>query len=332
MKNIMQSLTNKLTFSVALAIISILLIANVFNYIEIKNDTSRMINDLQVKTMQDVMKTFEDYSNSRSDAVKSVASEMQKNPNASLEDVYKMVRTVKDASKFDVLYVGLAHNGLMIRSNGNHQTPADGYDPRTRGWYTNVASGKDQVHISKPYMAPSLKAPSLSFSYPIVSNGKVIGAVGGNYDLQTFSNNVLSMGKSQSGFTVVLDKDGTVLFHEDQQRLLKKTVLSENITKAYMETPEGKSGKLSQEPLIVSDENGITKAVVCQENFLGYNVCIISDERIYTEPVNKALTMQIIIGLASLIIALGVIAFVIKFNLSPLEKIQTGLNSFFDFI
>ncbi|EGK8090014.1 methyl-accepting chemotaxis protein, partial [Campylobacter lari] len=329
MKNITRSLTGKLTFFVFLAIIAILFIANAFNYAEVKHDVQKLINDIQVKTMQDVLKNFDDYTASRSDAIRSVASELQKNPNASLEEIYTMVKVAKEASRFDVLYVGLAHNGAMIRSNGNHQMPSDGYDPRTRSWYTSVASGENKVVISKPYIAPSLKAPSLSFSYPIVVNGKFIGAVGGNYDLNTFSDNVLSMGRSQSGYTVVLDNDGTILFHESSEALLTKNELSQNIVKSYLSTPEGKSGLLSSSPMLIEDGNAPRKAVICQKSSTGYNVCVIADEKIYKDPVNKALIQQIIIGVISLVIALVIIRFMINYNLSPLQKIQTGLNSFF---
>ncbi|EGK8009205.1 cache domain-containing protein, partial [Campylobacter lari] len=321
MGKISKSLTGKLTFFVFLAIITILFIANAFNYAEVKHDVQKLINDIQVKTMQDVLKNFDDYTASRSDAIKAVASEIQKNPNASLEEIYTMVKIAKESSRFDVLYVGLANNGAMIRSNGNHQMPSDGYDPRTRTWYTSVASGEDKVVISKPYIAPSLKAPSLSFSYPIVVNGKFIGAVGGNYDLNTFSDNVLSMGRSQSGYTVVLDDEGTILFNENSKALLTKDNLSESIVKAYLATPEGKEGKLSSKPMLINDGNAPRKAVICQESSTGYNVCVIADEKIYKDPVNNALIKQIIIGTISLIIALVIIRFMINYNLSPLKKI-----------
>ncbi|MBT0742894.1 cache domain-containing protein, partial [Campylobacter lari] len=323
MGKITKTLTSKLTFFVFLAIIAILFIANAFNYIEVKHDVQKLINDIQVKTMQDVLKSFDDYTTSRSDAIKAVAAEIQKNPNASLEEIYTMVKVAKESSRFDVLYVGLAKNGAMIRSNGNHQMPSDGYDPRTRTWYTSVTSGEDKVVISKPYMAPSLKAPSLAFSYPIVVNGKFIGAVGGNYDLNTFSDNVLAMGRSQSGYTVVLDDEGTVLFHESSKALLTKDDLSQNIVKAYLSTPEGKAGQLSSKPMIIEDGSAPRKAVICQESSIGYNVCVIADEKIYKDPINEALIKQIIIGAISLVIALIVIRFMINYNLSPLKKIQT---------
>ncbi|EAK9955339.1 hypothetical protein A0Z27_08610, partial [Campylobacter lari] len=313
MKKNMKSLANKLTFFVFLAIIAILFVANIFNYIEVKRDVQKLINDIQIKTMQDVLKSFDDYTASRSDAIKAVAAEIKKNPNTSLEEIYTMVKVAKEASRFDVLYVGLAKNGAMIRSNGNHQMPSDGYDPRTRTWYTSVASGEDKVVISKPYMAPSLKAPSLAFSYPIIIDGKFMGAVGGNYDLNTFSDNVLAMGKSQSGYTVVLDDEGTILFHESSKDLLTKTNLSQNIVKTYLATPDGKDGKLSSEPMLIDDDNAPRKAVICQESSIGYNVCVIADEKIYNEPVNKALVNQIIIGIISLIIALIIVRFMISY-------------------
>ncbi|WP_425484000.1 methyl-accepting chemotaxis protein [Campylobacter ornithocola] len=84
--------------------------------------------------------------------------------------------------------------------------------------------------------------------------------------------------------------------------------------------------------MIIEDGSAPRKAVICQESSTGYNVCVIADEKIYKDPVNKALIKQIIIGVISLIIALVIIRFMINYNLSPLKKIQTGLNSFFDFI
>ncbi|WP_373994192.1 methyl-accepting chemotaxis protein [Campylobacter lari] len=84
--------------------------------------------------------------------------------------------------------------------------------------------------------------------------------------------------------------------------------------------------------MLIDDDNAPRKAVICQESSIGYNVCVIADEKIYNEPVNKALVNQIIIGIISLIIALIIVRFMISYNLSPLQAIQTGLNSFFDFI
>ncbi|WP_408649124.1 methyl-accepting chemotaxis protein [Campylobacter lari] len=84
--------------------------------------------------------------------------------------------------------------------------------------------------------------------------------------------------------------------------------------------------------MIIEDGSAPRKAVICQESSIGYNVCVIADEKIYKDPINEALIKQIIIGAISLVIALIVIRFMINYNLSPLKKIQTGLNSFFDFI
>ncbi|WP_439897281.1 methyl-accepting chemotaxis protein [Campylobacter lari] len=63
-----------------------------------------------------------------------------------------------------------------------------------------------------------------------------------------------------------------------------------------------------------------------------FKVCTITENRAYTNPIKKALSAQIIVGLIAIAVALLVVKLVIQYNLSPLQKIQIGLNSFFDFI
>ncbi|WP_424945008.1 methyl-accepting chemotaxis protein [Campylobacter volucris] len=63
-----------------------------------------------------------------------------------------------------------------------------------------------------------------------------------------------------------------------------------------------------------------------------FKVCTITENRAYTNPIKKALFAQIIVGLIAIVIALIIVKLVIQYNLSPLQKIQSGLNSFFDFI
>ncbi|WP_408649125.1 methyl-accepting chemotaxis protein [Campylobacter lari] len=83
----------------------------------------------------------------------------------------------------------------------------------------------------------------------------------------------------------------------------------------------------------IPNEQGIMEAIMCTNSFNSkYKVCTVTKEKVYSEKVNEALIKQIIIGAISLVIALIVIRFMINYNLSPLKKIQTGLNSFFDFI
>ncbi|WP_410689130.1 methyl-accepting chemotaxis protein [Campylobacter lari] len=83
----------------------------------------------------------------------------------------------------------------------------------------------------------------------------------------------------------------------------------------------------------IPNEQGVMEAIMCTNSFNSkYKVCTVTKEKVYSEKVNEALIKQIIIGAISLVIALIVIRFMINYNLSPLKKIQTGLNSFFDFI
>ncbi|WP_414973617.1 methyl-accepting chemotaxis protein [Campylobacter insulaenigrae] len=82
-----------------------------------------------------------------------------------------------------------------------------------------------------------------------------------------------------------------------------------------------------------TDDNNIEYQVTCSKTSdPSLRICNFSPNTIYTESANKTLIKQALVGIIAIILALIIIKFVINFSLSPLQKIQTGLNSFFDFI
>ncbi|WP_407044204.1 methyl-accepting chemotaxis protein [Campylobacter lari] len=75
------------------------------------------------------------------------------------------------------------------------------------------------------------------------------------------------------------------------------------------------------------------EAIMCTNSFSSkYKVCTVTKEKVYSEKANSALIKQVLAAFVAILIALVLIKIVISKLLSPLQKIQTGLNSFFDFI
>ncbi|MDA3967855.1 MULTISPECIES: PDC sensor domain-containing protein, partial [Helicobacter] len=327
-----KGISNKLTMYMGIFIVLVLIVVSGYSYFQSKRNAYDLLTQIQTKTVDDIVIFFSYYDYVKRNAVKAAANEIARNPNMTLQEIYSVVKSVGEASNFAVFYAGF-EDGSMIRSNGNHQTPADGYDPRGRTWYKEVKNNPNEVFVSDPYIAPSLKAPSMSYSYPIVSNGKFIGAVGGNYDLSEYSANVLSMGKSRDGYSVVLAKDGTVMFSEEVGKMLQKTKLAENIMEAYLQTPEGKDGKISKETLIIDDGEGGNRAVICESPKMSkYYVCSIMAESVYTNTIEDIFFKQLLVGVLSIVVALILIKFLISLNLKHLSTIQQGLLSFFKYI
>ncbi|WP_442861596.1 methyl-accepting chemotaxis protein [Campylobacter sp. 2014D-0216] len=63
-----------------------------------------------------------------------------------------------------------------------------------------------------------------------------------------------------------------------------------------------------------------------------YKVCTVTKEKVYSQKVNQALFEQVVVALITISVALILIKIIISKFLSPLQTIQRGLNSFFDFI
>ncbi|WP_410688818.1 methyl-accepting chemotaxis protein [Campylobacter lari] len=83
----------------------------------------------------------------------------------------------------------------------------------------------------------------------------------------------------------------------------------------------------------IPNEQGVMEAIMCTNSFSSkYKVCTVTKEKVYSEKANSALIKQVLAAFVAILIALVLIKIVISKLLSPLQKIQTGLNSFFDFI
>ncbi|AKJ54206.1 chemotaxis protein [Campylobacter lari] len=328
-----NSLSNKLTMIACFLIAIILIVVNVINYFESKQNTSYYLEEIQKKTMIDVNKAYEIYSNSKRTAISSIVSFMEKNPNVETREIFDILATIKESAGFDVVYLGFDINGKLYQSNRIVRSPEEtGFDARTRSWYQEAkAAGK--LVVSDPYKSVEDDAVTISYTAPIFVNGKLLAVVGGDYNLHTFSKDVLAIGHSESSYAGVYDKEGVIVFHEDKDRMLTKNDLSINIANAVKANPDLIDPTKQETLFYAKDDQGKTQVVTCNQALNPkYMVCSITDESVYTDAVNKVLFQQIIIALIAIAVALLLVRFAIIKNLKPIAVITTGLNSFFDFI
>ncbi|AJD05525.1 Cache sensor-containing MCP-domain signal transduction protein [Campylobacter lari RM16701] len=328
-----NSLSNKLTMIACFLIAIILIVVNVINYFESKQNTSYYLEEIQKKTMIDVNKAYEIYSNSKRTAISSIVSFMEKNPNVETREIFDILATIKESAGFDVVYLGFDINGKLYQSNKIVRSPEEtGFDARTRSWYQEAkAAGK--LVVSDPYKSVEDDAVTISYTAPIFVNGKLLAVVGGDYNLHTFSKDVLAIGHSESSYAGVYDKEGVIVFHEDKDRMLTKNDLSINIANAVKANPDLIDPTKQETLFYAKDDQGKTQVVTCNQALNPkYMVCSITDESVYTDAVNKVLFQQIIIALIAIAVALLLVRFAIIKNLKPIAVITTGLNSFFDFI
>ncbi|MCV3337821.1 methyl-accepting chemotaxis protein, partial [Campylobacter sp. RKI_CA19_01121] len=328
-----NNLSNKLTIIACFLIAVILIVVNVINYYQSKDSTSYYLEEIQKKTMFDVNEAYKIYSNSKRSAIASIAIFIEKNPKPNANELFDVLESIRSAGGFDVTYIGFEDDGSLYQSNRVIRSPeSTNFDARTRSWYQESKNAK-KLTVSDPYKSIEDDSITISYAAPVYKNNKLIAVVGGDYNLHTFSKDVLSIGHSDSSYAGVYDKDGTIVFHEDKDRMLTKNDLSINIANAIKENPDLIDPSKEETLFYAKDEAGKTQVITCNQTLNPkYIVCSITDESVYTDAVNKVLFQQVIIALIAIIIALILVRFTIAKNLKPIAVITTGLNSFFDFI
>ncbi len=329
-----NSLSNKITMIACSLIAIILIVANIINYYQSKESTRYYLEEIQKKTMFDVNSAYNIYSGAKREAISSIVKFVEKNPKVDTAEIFDILETIKEAAGFNVVYIGFNDDGKLYQSNRITRSPEEtGFDARTRSWYQEAkAAGK--LVVSDPYKSIEDGSTTVSYTAPILVNGKLLAVVGGDYDLDRFSKDVLVMGHSQSSYAAVYNKnDGSIIFHEDKNRMLTKNDLSINIANAVKSDPDLIDPNKEESLFYAKDGAGKTQVVTCNQALNPkYVVCSITDESVYTDAVNKVLFQQVIIALIAIIVALILVRFAIIKNLKPIAVITTGLNSFFDFI
>ncbi|MBT0816361.1 cache domain-containing protein, partial [Campylobacter lari] len=327
-----QSITGRLTLVIAIVSIIVLAVVNGMSYYNSKEDTYTYLEEIQRKTMLDTAEVFAIYSHTKRDAIAILAEEIVKQDFSDDESIYNFLEAFKKANNFDIIYFALDETGKHYKSDHTYLDKSKGFDVKTRAWYIKAKEEKKLI-VSDPYSSFADGKMKIAYAVPVFKNKQFIGVVGGDYDLERFSKDVLSVGKSSQAYTAIYDIEGNVFFHPEIEKIGKKDKFSENIS-AYMKTnPEFLNPQNESEIAYIPNEDGSIEAVMCTNSFnLKYKVCTVTKERVYSEKVNKDLVKQVVVTLIAIVVALLLIKIVISRFLSPLKKIQTGLNSFFDFI
>ncbi|TXE90127.1 methyl-accepting chemotaxis protein, partial [Campylobacter volucris] len=327
------NVSGKLTLIVGFLIIMILSAVSVLGYFQTKSNTFELIKDVQLKTMDDVTLAFNNYASSKRKAVQILAEELARTPLEDKEQILSLLNSFQKSFDFQLTFFGIEDLNGVFLSNGQYLNQSKGFNLQSATWYNLTKQNKKTI-VTDPYKSTVDGSITLTYATPVYKNGNFIGVVGGDYTVNAFSKDVLAFGSSSATYAVVYNNEGENMFHQSQDKILTKDQLGTNIAKtintnkAFWLDPNNRDSMFE-----AKDEKGIKYQVMCNATINpNYNVCTITENSAYTNPVEKILFAQIVVGLIAIVIALIVIRLVIQYNLSPLQKIQSGLNSFFDFI
>ena len=230
------------------------------------------------------------------------------------------LRLIQESGDFNLTYIGIESSGRMLRGNGKHQYPQDGYDPRTRSWYQIPKNSlKDEV-LSEPWIQNSYKIPVFGFASPLIENGKFIGVASSDIALKSLNAYIHAQDENTSEQEIiVIDKNGNYVSHNDESKILQ----SDDFSKAI------KSSFNADTPTFKLDSNIATCKVESQTQWL---LCsIIPESRIADKLSQNNKPIFIMLGIFALILVVALYV-ILAYLLKPIRRIKKSLLEFFDFL
>ncbi|AJD05977.1 Cache sensor-containing MCP-domain signal transduction protein [Campylobacter lari] len=253
----------------------------------------------------------------------------------------KDLKIFKDGSNTLAVYLGFPDGTMLVsdadsdkkeipfrkRGGGIAHYDDPKYNATSRDWYKGALKN-DGIYISDVYEDSVTKLPSFTYSVPIKKNGKLVAVLGIDLLLTSLQKTFDKL----PGNVFVFDLASSIPFASNDKTLIMKDYPSINEIKKYHKMVG--DYKNFEYTGISSNEKrfGICANINNSKARINYVACAIQKQDSLDKLVIKNAFEQTLISIVILILSCIFIHLFSAKLLSPLQSIQTGLNSFFDFI
>jgi len=325
----MRSITNKIALMLIVALIVSFAAISAVSYFSARNKGLSVGSHNQAQILKDVDAVTDSFFHDYMEVANKIAQAVAKTDNDG--DAYMaQTKFQKDNANSLVSFVffGREDDGYFFQSDGTRLTPEkDNYDPRKRGWYMD-AKAKNGAIYTEPYKAATYNALVISFAAPVVKDGKFVGAIGFDIQIDALSKKILDMGKTDHGYIYLMNKGGVVLIHSDPQFIGKTPEFAKTISTKLANKDFDSNGLI---PYVNPKGENVT-AKVLELNKDGWLVVAAIGANTFSNHTLPLLKAQLILA-AVFIIALSLFVYVLlKKSLSPIKTIQEKLDDTFKFI
>ncbi len=124
-----------------------------------------------------------------------------------------------NGKELDLVYF-VSEAGDAIIKHNEESVPAT-WSVLKRPWYLDTKA-KGSTFYTSPYPDASTGNMVVSVAYPVVKNGRTLGATAVDITINDITAMVNSYKIGTKGYLVLMDADGTILSHPDKEQLLKK--------------------------------------------------------------------------------------------------------------
>lgn len=239
---------------------------------------------------------------------KGVAGYAKSLSNSATMDEAELEAKLKDMAKtFDALdaYAGF-EDGRMFYGSGKKK--AEGYDPKTRGWYKQAkAEGKEGV--TDAYIGATAKVLMVTVMAPIMKNNTIIGVFGIDLPLETLTKAVGDV-NFNGCYGMLLDTKKMILAHPKKELLGTESTLSK-------EFKENKEGFIEY---TYNTEKKIFAYKISEQT--GWTPGITFDKETAYAFLNAQIQSLMMAGFVMLVLSIGIMILLIKALLRPLGHLN----------
>ncbi|QKF62539.1 Cache sensor-containing MCP-domain signal transduction protein [Campylobacter mucosalis] len=334
---------NKVANKIGLIILILLTISFfIFSFVSYKEtETSLMNASSESKEVSALAaKLFvESYFDSRIKAVENFGKFLKENPEFmdNREELRKLIERVSQTTSLTNIFVGFESDGNLYRTDyegdnkvsfKHYTIEKTKYDARTRDWY-KVALAKGGIAFTDPYIAKTGNKLTISIVYPIVVNGKTLGAIASNIFIDGFSKDIDQMKDSASSVVTIIDYTRkNIAYHPNSKYIISDDPDAKHISSSFISNFE-KSGDKS----FVYNLGDDVKIASCKKyDMANWLICSANSFKDYEPALNKVIADQVMFSIIFIVVIVGVLLFATSRFLRPIGVISNGLALFFDFL
>ncbi|MDK9737965.1 methyl-accepting chemotaxis protein [Vibrio sp. D404a] len=303
-----------MVFSVVLAIAVTSAILLFIGYKTFQTNSWQAIESESRNTLHAHAKGIGDWFHDKKQAVNGLQQQISLNPDL---DVVPHLRQTLVSGGFGLSYYG-NKEGEMFRHDPSLNKP--GYDPRLRGWYKETLAA-NQAITTKPYVSVTMQTLVVTLTDPVFENGQIVGIAASNLALDKLIQDVLAIPVPGDGHAILIDKQGTVVAHNNQDFILKK--ISDIAPELNISSLNSAAANLTT---LYADVDGVDKVIMAEPiKNTDWMLVIEMDKEVLEQPLFTMLLNQITTGLVVLIVMAVATSWFVARQLVELGRVGEAL-------
>ncbi|MDF2822493.1 MAG: chemotaxis protein [Clostridiales bacterium] len=318
LNNISQTLMAKLIAMLIIMSLVPVLVTGFSSYGISKKVLNKKLELTSSQTTKEITRGIDNYFNAMSNIIKILANDIniqEANNPTYFEFAKGLISNMKSSDNTILdIYVGTEEG--MFYAELSMELPSD-FNHREREWYLKAIENKGDITIIDPYIDADTGKMVITMSSAIYKGDEIIGVVGMDIDLTTYSNSLSDIKIGEEGNLIIVDSKGLILAHPNQSII--GTKISDQIS-VWDEIKNENNGFTDYE-----FEDSYKFAVFETSEVTGWKSLAAMD---YEELSNDTRDINRVIQMVSIITVVGAILIAFLFSKPISKNVRTLLAAF----